>query len=228
MPQPAVLELLLRLELIDEHQQEAVMSRTPDGGGARSLQTIAELGYATEAALAKALAAELGLPRVDLQANEPEPDAVALLDEKTCRDRMVLPCALRDHGELLWLAMADPTDAEALELVRRKAHKRVRAAVATPGEIARAAALLHGSFAPSTGPQALARPASAETDEIETEGPSAPSPARASERLSEEQLALVEAVRGSLERGNRVLDALVELCVEKGVLAAGEIPGRRR
>lgn len=223
MPQPVVLDLLLRLELIDEHQHDAVVSRMPESG-AQSLQTVAELGYATEAAIAKALASELGLPRIDLQASEPEADAVALLDEKTCRERLVLPCALRDGGQLLWLAMADPTDAEAIDLVRRKAHLRVRTAVATPGEISRAASLLHGSFAPATGPQAVARPSAAETDEIETEARAGRAPAA----LSAEQLAVLDALRGSLERGTRVLDALIELCVEKGVLVQGELPDRRR
>ncbi len=56
----------------------------------------------------------------------------------------MLPVALRENGELLWLAMADPTDAEAMTFVRKKTMKRVRPAVAGPSEIIRKARDAYG------------------------------------------------------------------------------------
>src|SRR4051812_17463682 len=106
------------------------------------------MGYATEGTVARAISVELGLPRIDLAMTPPEPAALALLDGRTCAERFVLPVALRESGELLWLAMADPTDQEAIGIVRRKTQKRVRPAVAGPSEIARAVRSLYPAGAP--------------------------------------------------------------------------------
>src|SRR5262249_8415779 len=85
----------------------------------------------------------LGLPRIDLATTPPEPAAMALLDGRICAERFVLPVALRENGELLWVAMADPTDEDAIGMVKRKSQKRVRPAVAGPDESPPAARTLY-------------------------------------------------------------------------------------
>jgi type IV pilus assembly protein PilB len=134
---PSIIDLLVKIQILDERQHDAVESRARSSGGGHIVQQVAEMGYATEGTIARAISVELGLPRIDLLTTPPEPAALALLDARTCADRFVLPIALRESGELLWLAMADPTDQEAIDLVRRKTQKRVRPAVAGPSEIAR-------------------------------------------------------------------------------------------
>jgi hypothetical protein len=114
------------------------------------VQQVADMGYATEGTVARAISVELGLPRVDLAITPPEPLALALLDARTCLDRFVLPVALRENGELLWLAMADPTDQDSIGVVRRKTMKRVRPAVAGPTEILRAARSLYAVLTAGT------------------------------------------------------------------------------
>src|SRR5438132_10587795 len=133
-PVSSIIDLLVKIQLIDERQHEAVMSRSASRSGGHIVQQVAELGYATEGTIARAISVELGLPRIDLSMTPPEGAALGLLDARTCADRFLLPVALRENGELLWLAMADPADQEAIELVRRKAQKRVRPAVAGPTE----------------------------------------------------------------------------------------------
>jgi hypothetical protein len=145
----SIIDLLVKTQLIDERQHEAVMSRTDSRTGGHIVQQVAELGYATEGSVARAISVELGLPRIDLAMTPAEPSAVALLDARTCAERFVLPVALRENGELLWLAMADPTDQEALGIVRRRTQKRVRPAVAGPTEILRAVRMLYA--APNAG-----------------------------------------------------------------------------
>ena len=145
----AIIDLLLKVQLIDDRQHDAVMSRSKGGSGGHIVQQIAELGYATEGTVARSISVELGLPRIDLTMTPPEPQAIALLDARTCADRFVLPVALRENGELLWLAMADPTDQETIAVVRRKSQKRVRPAVAGPSEILRAVRVLYA--APEAG-----------------------------------------------------------------------------
>jgi hypothetical protein len=141
----SIIELLVKIQIIDERQHEAVMSRSASRGGGHVVQQIAELGYATEGTVARAISVELGLPRIDLGITPPEPAALALLDARTCADRFVLPVALRENGELLWLAMADPTDQDSIAIVKRKSNKRVRPAVAGPTEILKAVRTLYSS-----------------------------------------------------------------------------------
>jgi type IV pilus assembly protein PilB len=141
----SIIDLLVKIQVLDERQHESVMSRSRSSSGGHLVQQVAELGYATEGTVARAISVELGLPRIDLAITPPEGAALSLLDARTCADRFLLPVALRENGELLWLAMADPTDQEAIELVRRKAQKRVRPAVAGPTEILRAVRALYAS-----------------------------------------------------------------------------------
>jgi hypothetical protein len=137
-------DLLGKIGLLDERQVDAVMSRAGSNSGGYVVLQVAEMGYASESAVARAISIELGLPRIDLTLTPPEPDATVLLDGRICVERLVLPVALRETGELLWLAMADPTDAEAVNFVRRKTGKRVRPAVAGPTEIVKSARALYG------------------------------------------------------------------------------------
>ena len=148
---PTIVELLVKIQILDERQHDSVMSRTRSTSGGHVVQQVAELGYATEGTVARAISVELGLPRIDLSMTPPEPAAVALLDARTCAERFVLPVALRENGDLLWLAMADPTDQESIGVVRRKTQKRVRPAVAGPSEILRAVRTLYASPNAGTG-----------------------------------------------------------------------------
>jgi len=145
----SIIDLLVKIQVLDERQHDAVMSRSRSPAGGHVVQQVAEMGYATEATVARAVSVELGLPRIDLAMTPPEGPALALLDARTCADKFVLPVALRENGELLWLAMADPTDEDAIGLVRRRAQKRVRPAVAGPTEILRAVRALYA--APGAG-----------------------------------------------------------------------------
>jgi type IV pilus assembly protein PilB len=145
----SIIDLLVKIQVLDERQHDSVTSRSRSTSGGHLVQQVAELGYATEGTVARAISVELGLPRIDLAMTPPEGAALALLDARTCADHFLLPVALRENGELLWLAMADPTDQEAIGLVRRRAQKRVRPAVAGPTEILRAVRTLYA--APGAG-----------------------------------------------------------------------------
>ena len=144
MAHSPIADLLAKVGLLDERQVDAVMSRASSSSGGQVVLQVAEMGYASESAVARAISIELGLPRIDLSLTPPEPDALALLEGHICMERLVLPVALRENGELLWLAMADPTDSEAVTFVKRKSGKRVRPAVAGPTEIVKTARAVYG------------------------------------------------------------------------------------
>jgi len=158
----SITDLLVKIQILDERQHDAVMSRSRSTAGGHIVQQVADMGYATEGTMARAISVELGLPRIDLAMTPPEPAALALLDARTCSDRFVLPVALRENGELLWLAMADPTDQEFIGVVKRKTQKRVRPAVAGPTEILRAVRTLYANASTSS-----TQPEHVETGKIE-------------------------------------------------------------
>jgi type IV pilus assembly protein PilB len=157
----SIIELLVKIQILDERQHDAVMSRSRSHTGGHIVQQVAEMGYATEGTVARAISVELGLPRIDISMTPPESGALSLLDARTCAERFVLPVALRENGELLWLAMADPTDQEAIGIVRRRTQKRVRPAVAGPTEILRAVRTLYS--APNAG---SGKPESVQDDKL--------------------------------------------------------------
>lgn len=165
----SIIDLLVKVQLLDERQHDAVMSRSDSRSGGHIVQQVAELGYATEGTVARAISVELGLPRIDLAMTPAEPAAVALLDARTCAERFVLPVALRENGELLWLAMADPTDQEAISIVKRRTTKRVRPAVAGPTEILRAVRTLYQDPNAGTDRRAPVDAAKLAAIEIESE-----------------------------------------------------------
>jgi hypothetical protein len=150
---PSIIDLLVKIQLLDERQHDAVMSRSRSTVGGHVVQQIAEMGYATEGTVARAISVELGLPRIDLSMTPPEGVALDLLDARFCAERFVLPVALREGGELLWLAMADPTDQDAIAVVRARSQKRVRPAVAGPSEILRAVRSLYAAATGNGAPE---------------------------------------------------------------------------
>ena len=323
----AIIELLVKLQIIDERQHDAVMSRSRSSAGGALVQQVAEMGYATEGTVARAISVELGLPRIDIGMTPPEPAALALLDARMCAAHFVLPVALRENGELLWLAMADPTDQDAIGLIRRKTQKRVRPAVAGPSEIMRAVRTLYsapgagttgrevmgdvqlspieigsgdegerfevvgvsevntdgsplsriaaqlgvpvpaqvasktgkikpppiaedyeiplddspsevtssggmpmGMIAPKTDPKmkrpSLPPPLPASFDELFAPPPHAAD--SAANELTAEDLKMIEAVRGSMEKGALILRSLAELCVDKGLFTREEMRKRNQ
>src|SRR5438067_7528683 len=130
-------ELLVKIQIIDDRQHDAVLSRARSRSGPHVLQQIVEMGIATESTLARAIGAELSVPRIDFASTPPEPNALHLLDASICVDRFILPLSLRENGEALLLAMADPTDQEIMALVQHRTGKKVRPGIAGPTEIQR-------------------------------------------------------------------------------------------
>jgi len=202
-----ILDLLQKVQLIDDRAHDAVMSRTRSRSGGHIVQQVAELGLATESSIARAISVELALPRIDLQMTPPEAAALNLLDARICADRFVLPIALRENGELLWLAMADPTDQDSIAVVRLRTHKRVRPAVAGPSEILRAVRQCYA--APGAGAdQQPEEPPAGKLAEIELDD------------TSEEQVELVGLQDESAS-------PLAKIASELGVTVPEDLPSKR-
>jgi len=89
VPVGTILDLLQKVQLIDDRAHDAVMSRTRSRSGGHIVQQVAELGLATESSIARALSVELGLPRDCL------PDPLAGHLRKWCAAHPRLAAAVR-------------------------------------------------------------------------------------------------------------------------------------
>jgi len=127
-------ELLVDAGVIDHERIEQALESAHDDE--RLGESLLRMGFIDDLRLADAVAAQLGLERVDLEQEPIDPTAVDLLPARLAERHGVLP--LRFEGHVLVVATADPSDVVALDDVRVATRVRsVRPVVAT------AAALLH-------------------------------------------------------------------------------------
>jgi type IV pilus assembly protein PilB len=111
--------------------QEALAEQRKHGGLIG--QCLVQIGHATTAQVARALAEQSGLEAVDLSRVVPEKAALALVDASSAHAYGVLP--LRMEGKTLVVAIADPLNTAVLEDLRFQKGIDVRAALADAAEI---------------------------------------------------------------------------------------------
>lgn len=125
-------DILLEAGLVDDGQLAAAYDEHQRVG--RSLgRVLVEQGVLTEAQLVAALAAQIGLPFVDLNEWTIDIQAVTLVSAAVCRRHAVLPIGF-DAGRLV-LAMADPGNVFALDDVRSLTGLESRVMVATRDDL---------------------------------------------------------------------------------------------
>ncbi len=106
-------KILVEAGLITEEQlQEAVEAQ--DGKSVTS--ALIDLGYVSEADIAKVIAKATGLPYVDLSKYEINPNAATLISEDIARKYSVLPIDFEDNK--LVVAMAEPANIFAIDDLR--------------------------------------------------------------------------------------------------------------
>lgn len=125
-----MLKVLERRGVIDAAAGQVAESVPLQGPPMRVLAGITGL---SEAHLADALAAELGLIRVDLSSETPSAQALAAVPQRLAEKHLVLPIQV-DSGTVT-LAVADPFDFEGADEVRLLTGLAVRTALAEVGQI---------------------------------------------------------------------------------------------
>jgi len=121
-------DVLLANGLVTQEQLTAALDDQRRLG--RSLgRVLVDKGFVNETQLVQALAAQIGLPFVDLSDHAVDGAAVGMVPAAVCRRHTVLPIGFED-GRLL-LAMADPANVVAIDDVRSMSGRDVRPVVAT-------------------------------------------------------------------------------------------------
>jgi hypothetical protein len=129
-----IAKLLMEKRLLDQFQYRAIQDHQDRSGG-RFHMLAMDLGFVSEDRICAAVAKVTGLQMVSLEKLKPDPQAIAKLDGPFCAKHNLIPCALRDGGSSLWLAMADPIDGEVIASARRTTGLEVRPLVGRLSEI---------------------------------------------------------------------------------------------
>jgi len=108
-------ELLIKHGLITKEQLEEALKKQKELGK-RLGSTLVELGYITERQLVEVLAKQLGVPAIDLSNVKIPEEVLNLLPPEVCFQYEVLPLARK--GNVLFLAMVDPSNIQVLENIR--------------------------------------------------------------------------------------------------------------
>ena len=109
-------ELLLSQGLINEQQLQEGLARQKNDRSRRIGDILIDMGAVDRDTLQAALAGNLGIPYVKLQRFDFDPEALAMVTAELARKHDLVPLLLQD-GRLI-VALSDPTDIEALTLLR--------------------------------------------------------------------------------------------------------------
>lgn len=128
-------EILINQRLITRGQLEATLRRqqerrVPTG------QLLVELGFVTEQKLLCGWAAHLGVSPWDFSKDKPEPGIESVLPPEVCREYLMVPVMRRN--DLLYVAMKNPLDVEAIELARNLSGLRIEPMLALSAQITEA------------------------------------------------------------------------------------------
>ncbi len=107
--------LLVKNKTISVEQLEEALKRQRENGGNLGLHLI-ELGYMNEEKLTDALAKQLGVRSIDLQAEEIDEDTANLIPAEVAMKFNVL--VFEKTGKMIKVAIADPTNTFALDAIK--------------------------------------------------------------------------------------------------------------
>ena len=123
--QPPIGSYLLEEGLITRDQLDIALHEQGQERGFLG-RILIRMGFIDEDSVAFALAARAGLPVIDLELNGPDPRLTDLLPQPLCAKHLALP--IKQTGQTLVMAMADPLDLVALDALRRALPRPIKIA----------------------------------------------------------------------------------------------------
>jgi len=125
-------DALVEAGLISPNQVEEAL-RTQEQTRGKFGAVLVQLGYASEQAIAEALAKQLDMPFVLLEDEAFDADVVALVSKETAAAGRFIP--IRRSGDDVIVAMADPLDLVAVADIEETCQARIEFRVATESDI---------------------------------------------------------------------------------------------
>ena len=128
-------EVLLERGVVSQIQLEKALVRQKTDGGLLG-HVLVQLGFASEEEIALALTAQYGFPYLPLENYEIDEGITVIIPETVARQYCLIPI---DHiGNALTLAMADPSNTQAIEDIELLTKCVVQTFVSTPSDINKA------------------------------------------------------------------------------------------
>ncbi|MBL8068310.1 MAG: Flp pilus assembly complex ATPase component TadA [Armatimonadetes bacterium] len=128
----------LKPDQLEEALKVQEQTKNPNLG-----KILTDLGMVGEREVTEAQAQEAGYPFVDLDNVSLESSAVNVVPDRIAKLHSVIP--VRKDGTMLWVAMSNPNNLEAIDAVRFASGCMVKPAVAVPGAIEDAIRRYYGS-----------------------------------------------------------------------------------
>lgn len=125
-------EILVSMNAITREQLEEALAEQRRSH-VRLGEALLALNFVNEEQITQARAIQLDVPFVNLQEEQPDPAAVATISESVARAYKLIP--VKQNGDKLTVAMANPLDVEAIDLVQFETKCRVEPALATEWRI---------------------------------------------------------------------------------------------
>jgi type IV pilus assembly protein PilB len=127
--------MLLRAGIIDEEKLERAIEHQRNQGG-KIYGALVKLALVDEDDVVEFLSRQLGLPTVSLEEIDVDPDAVKLLAPEKAQKYMAIPYS--QVNSTLYVAMADPTDLNAIDDIKFMTNMSVEVSIATESQIKKA------------------------------------------------------------------------------------------
>lgn len=133
---PKIGELLVSAGAINEHQLRAALAEQRKWGKPLGM-TLVAMDYLDEETLVRTLARQLGLQVAWLRGKRIVPEVLEMVPAELARKHRCLPLTVRDEagGQVLYIAMQDPADLEALDDIRFRVGCQVKPVLAAPNEL---------------------------------------------------------------------------------------------
>jgi type IV pilus assembly protein PilB len=133
---PKLGELLVRAGAITKHQLAAALVEHRKWGKPLGM-TLVAMDYLDEETLVRTLARQLGLPVAWLRGKRIAPDVLEMIPAELAKKHRCLPLTIREEtgGRVVYLAMQDPADLEALDDVGFRVGCKVKPVLVAPSEL---------------------------------------------------------------------------------------------
>src|SRR5476651_234469 len=145
-PRKRLGQLLTELGVVDEHQLQSALGHQKQWGGKLG-GILVQKGFCKEEEVVSALARHLGMPRVKLSEQKVDPRATKFVSKLIAEKLHVFAYELSGvgRGEVVTIAMSDPTDLSAVDQLAFHTGKRIKPMLAGDSEIVSAIAEHYGA-----------------------------------------------------------------------------------
>ena len=128
-------ELLVQKNLLSQEQLKRAKEEARTSGTRVGYQ-ITKLGFVNESTVADAVSGQYGVPTIELNDFEVDPEVIALIPEDVANKHLILP--VNRAGSTLIIAMSDPSNIFAIDDVKFLTGYNVEVVVAAEASVRRA------------------------------------------------------------------------------------------